>query len=300
MTVDSQVHAQPGVTWGGTSDTGGARPRISVVIPVLNEARNLMAVLPALPPVEQVVLVDGGSVDGSVDAARSALPHVQVVQQTRRGKGNALACGFAAVTGDIVVTFPADGSADPAEIQRFVDALLAGADIAKGSRFLPGGGSEDITGLRALGNRALGRRANRLFDTAFSDLCYGFNAFWSDVLDELALPDTGLPTPGGAMPRGDGFEIDALIQCRASVADLAITEVPSRERPRRYGSSHLRAGRDGLRVLRTLHAERRRARRLAGRGLFRAALPTALPAVDGVTAPAQATGRRATAPHWTA
>lgn len=291
MTVDSQVHDQQGVTWGGETGTGGARPRISVVIPVLNEARNLVTVLPALPPVEQVLLVDGGSVDGSVDAARSALPGVQVVQQTRRGKGNALACGFTEVTGDIVVTFPADGSADPAEIERFVDALLAGADVAQGSRFLPGGGSQDLTRLRALGNRALGRRANRLFDTALTDLCYGFNAFWADVLDELALPATGLPTPGGALPRGDGFEIDALIRCRASVAGLAVTEVPSRERPRGYGAGHLRAGRDGLRVLRTLHAERRRARRLQGRGLFRAAR---------ASAPGLAVGPRVAAPHWTA
>ena len=64
----------------------------------------------------------------------------------------ALACGFAAVTGDIVVMFDADGSADPAEIPAFVRALIAGADFAKGSRFVRGGGSDDITLLRKSGN----------------------------------------------------------------------------------------------------------------------------------------------------
>lgn len=270
MAVDSQVHGQQGQTAGmADQDPGMARPRISVVVPALNEARNLLEVLPTLPPVEQVVLVDGGSVDGTVDAALSVLPHLDVVRQTRRGKGNALACGFAAVTGDIVVTFAADGSTDASEMPRFIEALLAGADVATGSRFLPGGGSEDLTRARGASNRFLSRRANALFDTAFTDLCYDYNAFWVDVLEELALPDPLPRESGRGMPRGDGFEIEALITCRAAASGLAITEVPSVERARRHGSGHLRTVKDGVRVLRTLQGERRRARRRHGAGLFR-------------------------------
>src|SRR5687767_15984565 len=92
------------------------QPRISIVVPALNEARNLAAVLPTLPPAHEVILVDGGSVDGTVETALATLPGIRVVRQLRRGKGNALAAGFAQVTGDIVVMFDADGSADPAEI----------------------------------------------------------------------------------------------------------------------------------------------------------------------------------------
>ena len=121
----------------------------------LNEALNLSVVLPQLPQVHEVILVDGGSVDGTVEAARRALPGIITVLQSRKGKGNALAAGFARVTGDIVVMFDADGSADPAEIARFVEALKAGADFAKGSRFAEGGGSADITPIRSLGNRFL-------------------------------------------------------------------------------------------------------------------------------------------------
>src|SRR3954449_8758853 len=133
-----------------TLDTGERprEPRVSVVVPALNEARNLREVLPALPAVHEVILVDGGSVDGTVEAARELLPDIVTVTQARRGKGNALAAGFARVTGDVVVMFDADGSADPAEIPRFVQALLEGADFAKGSRFRPGGGSSDITLVR--------------------------------------------------------------------------------------------------------------------------------------------------------
>ena len=129
-------------------------PKISIIVPAKNEARNLREVLPQLPDVHEVILVDGNSVDGTVEAARAALPSVRVVRQTRRGKGNALVCGFEAATGDIIVMFDADGSADPAEIPAFIEAIVNGADVAKGSRFRAGGGSEDITIIRSQTGKA--------------------------------------------------------------------------------------------------------------------------------------------------
>src|SRR2546430_11305202 len=106
-------------------------PTLSIVVPTRNEARNLEVVLPELPPAHEIILVDGHSVDDTVATARRLLPDIRVLHQTRRGKGNALACGFLAATGDVIVMFDADGSADPAEIPSFVDALVAGADFAK-------------------------------------------------------------------------------------------------------------------------------------------------------------------------
>ena len=93
--------------------------------------------------------------------------------------------------------FDADGSADPAEIPRFVEALVEGADFAKGSRFRPGGGSADITAVRRLGNRFLHTWMNVSFRTRFTDLCYGYNAFWADLIPLLDLPDHELVTPAG-------------------------------------------------------------------------------------------------------
>jgi glycosyltransferase involved in cell wall biosynthesis len=237
-------------------------PRISVVVPALNEAANLREVLPALPPVHEVILVDGGSLDGTVEIAREVLPGIVTLTQMRSGKGNALAAGFARVTGDAVVMFDADGSADPAEIPRFVAALVEGADFAKGSRFRVGGGSADITPVRRLGNRFLHTWMNVSFGTRFTDLCYGYNAFWADLIPLLDLPDHELVTPAGAaMLWGDGFEIETLINCRFACAGLAITEVPSVERERLYGESNLHAVSDGLRVFRTLRTERARVKR---------------------------------------
>jgi glycosyltransferase involved in cell wall biosynthesis len=238
-------------------------PTVSVIIPAKNEAANLTLVLPQLPAEYEIVLVDGHSVDGTVEVAQRIRPDVVVVQQTRRGKGNALACGFQAATGDIVVMFDADCSADPEEIPRFVQALVAGADFAKGSRFADGGGSEDITPLRHWGNSGLNVVANAAFGTRFTDLCYGYNAFWRDLVPVLDLPDTAAQ-PVEGMLWGDGFEIETVINCRFAAAGARIVEVPSVERQRAFGESNLRTFSDGSRVLRTILAERKRARRTRG------------------------------------
>lgn len=234
-------------------------PRVSIVIPARNEARNLEVILTELPPVHQVILVDGNSVDDTVVTARRVMPGIKVIQQTRKGKGNALACGFAAVTGDIIVMFDADGSADPSEIPAFLDALLAGADVAKGSRFCAGGGSDDITALRSLGNLGLKLLTNVLIKTRYTDLCYGYNAFWTSVVPYLELPDISLPKRNdGRMHWGDGFEIETMLNCRIAAAKLRVTEVPSVEKLRIFGKSNLSAISDGLRVLKTILTERSR------------------------------------------
>jgi glycosyltransferase involved in cell wall biosynthesis len=220
------------------------RPRVSVVIPALNEAANLPHVFERLPAcVDEVVLVDGHSRDDTIAVALELRPSTRVVLQSGSGKGNALACGFAAAGGDIIVMLDADGSTDPAEIPRFIEPLLAGADFVKGSRFLPGGGSVDITPMRRTGNRVLGALVNAAFRTRYTDLCYGYNAFWRHCLPVLQVSC-------------DGFEVETLINARAAKASLTIVEVPSREYERIHGQSNLSTWRDGWRILRTIVAER--------------------------------------------
>lgn len=227
-------------------------PSVSVIIPALNEARNLPHVAQRMPAgIDEIVVVDGGSVDDTVAVARQLWPDAVHIQQTRKGKGNALACGFAAASGDIIVAIDADGSTDPAEIPRFVGALLAGADFAKGSRFIAGGGSVDITRIRRAGNWGLNALVNILFSATYSDLCYGYNAFWRYCLDVIDLPDSTTREPQW----GDGFEIETMVNVRAVARGLTIAEVHSHEANRIHGESNLNAVRDGLRVLRTICSE---------------------------------------------
>jgi glycosyltransferase involved in cell wall biosynthesis len=247
------------------SEPGGPRraPLVSVVIPTLNEELNLPHVFGALPAgLHEVVLVDGGSVDNTVAVARELRPDVVVVRQTRTGKGNALAVGFAACTGDAIVMIDADGSTDPAEIHRFVEALVSGAEFAKGSRFGAGGHSHDITPLRKAGNMGLNLFVNKLFGTKFTDLCYGYNAFWRRAVPVMDLPSTTLPAPAdGSKLWGDGFEIETLINIRVAAGGMRVTEVASVEHERIHGVSNLNTFRDGARVLRTILSEFRRGRR---------------------------------------
>jgi glycosyltransferase involved in cell wall biosynthesis len=236
--------ARTSVPYIGPDRRAARKTKISVVVPAMNEEGNIGHVLSRLPDdLYEVILVDGNSHDGTIEAARRARPGIRVLSQTGRGKGDAFRTGFAAVHGNLVVMLDADGSADPAEIPRFVEALEAGADFAKGSRFLPGGGSADITALRQAGNWVLSGTANLLHGTHFTDLCYGYNAFWRRCLPVLRVD-------------APGFEVETQMHIRATRAGLRVTEVPSFERRRLHGESHLNAVGDGLRVLRTIISER--------------------------------------------
>jgi glycosyltransferase involved in cell wall biosynthesis len=220
------------------------RATVSVVVPTLNEVDNVVLVLPRIPWwVDEVVLVDGGSTDGTVDAALAVRPDLHVVIDETPGKGAALRSGWNAARSDIVVTIDADGSTDPAEIPAFIGPLLAGADMVKGSRFVHGAGSADIDLLRRAGNAGLTRLVRLLYGGRFTDLCYGYNAFWRRVT----------PVFDAA---GDGFEIETLMNVRALRHGLAVVEVASYESERIHGQSNLRTFADGWRVLRTILRER--------------------------------------------
>jgi glycosyltransferase involved in cell wall biosynthesis len=218
-------------------------PKVSVVIPAMNEAGNLPLVLPRIPQwVHEVILVDGYSTDDTIAVAEATWPGIRVIMQEGRGKGAALRTGFAAATGDIIVMLDADGSTNPAEIPAFIGALLAGADFVKGSRFLQGGGTSDMTILRRLGNWGFTFGVRVLFGGSFSDLCYGYNAFWSKVLHYLELD-------------ADGFEVETMMNVRALSKGLRVAEVPSFEADRVHGVSNLRTFPDGWRVLKTIVSE---------------------------------------------
>ena len=223
-----------------------AEPRVSVIVPTRNEAANLPYVLPLIPSwVDEIIIVDGESTDDTIAVARELAPDAIIITERRKGKGRALCTGFENATGDFIVAIDADGSTDPREIPAYVGALVAGADLAKGSRFMQGGGTDDMEFHRKLGNQALTFAVNRLFRGRYSDLCYGYFAFRRDALSLLIRPgdDVG------------GFEIETFLNIRALKNDLRVAEVASHEFNRIHGTSNLNALRDGLRILRVIIRE---------------------------------------------
>ncbi len=222
------------------------KPAVSVIIPTLNEAKNLPLVLPYLPMdwVDEVILVDGRSSDGTVEIAQQILPSIKVVLEKKKGKGAAMYAGYQAASGDILVVMDADGSNDPREIPRYIKPLMEGADLAKGSRFAPGGGTTDMPLIRKWGNGTFVLLSNTLFSANFTDLCYGFHAFWRHCLDNFQLDNI------------NGFEIDTVLYLQALRNKLRIIEVPSFEGYRFFGEGKLQTIPDGVRVLKTIFQER--------------------------------------------
>lgn len=219
-------------------------PFVSFVIPTLNEAKNLPYLLPRIPEwAYEVIIIDGRSTDNTIEVAQRLRPDVRIILEPRRGKGAALQAGFKAARGDVIVMLDADGSMAPEEAILFLSALMAGADLAKGSRYIQGAGSQDFSKIRNLGNWGLTQLVRLLYRERFSDLCYGYIAFWAKYVDHLGCDC-------------DGFEIETQINVRAIKLRLKIVEVASFEAPRISGESNLRALPDGIRVLRTILVER--------------------------------------------
>jgi glycosyltransferase involved in cell wall biosynthesis len=214
-----------------------------LLIPTLNEAKNVAILLNSLavsiPEIHEIIVVDG-SVDETAEVARSL--GASVIAQEGNGKGDALRQAFAAeYGGDIVVSIDADGSNRIEEIPQLVEAVVNGADIAKGSRFMSGGGSTDLSLIRRIGNELFVRLVNLIWSAHYTDLCYGFVAFRKDALISL--------TP---LLESKNFEIETEICIKARKLGLKVVEVPSVELRRRYGSSKVRGVHDSFTIFRTV------------------------------------------------
>nr|WP_221377817.1 glycosyltransferase [Actinoplanes polyasparticus] len=188
------------------------------MIPVRDPAA-LHLMLRGMPGVDEIVVVD-------IDSALPEQPGAILVRPGSAGAGNALAAGVGVTRGDVVVTLNGDGSTDPAEIPRFVAALVGGADVALGSRYSAGG--RDLTGgrFRRWANLLLIWCLNTLLGTRRTDPGFGYAAFWRDTVPDLGLPD---PTPGATAGAswGAGPEVGPLLALRPAVRGLRVAEVAS-------------------------------------------------------------------------
>ncbi|MFZ5645019.1 MAG: glycosyltransferase family 2 protein [Bacillota bacterium] len=215
--------------------------KITILLCTLNEEKNLPHVLPRLPSfAHEVLIVDGHSTDNTVKLAKKLLPKACVIFQPGRGKGDALRYGIKKAKGDIIVMLDADGSMAPEEIPRFITPLLDGCDFVKGSRFLSGGGTVDMSRHRVFGNWVFTTLTNVFYRSNYTDLCYGYNAFYK----EKFLKNIDI--------EGNGFEIETEMNIKAWKSKLKVAEVPSFEDRRIHGEGNLRSFGDGKRILITI------------------------------------------------
>lgn len=217
--------------------------RIGVVIPTLNEERNLPRVLKALQKsgIKDVLVIDGRSNDRTIEVAKNF--GVNIVAQAGQGKGDAVVQVFnnGYLPVDAVVLLDADGSMMPEEIPLFVNKLKSGFDIVKGSRFMTDGYSEDMSVFRKLGNLFFIFLVKFLWGVDYTDLCYGFAIFNKESIRKLA-PHL----------KSKNFEIETEVFIKAKKFGLMVAEVPSVELRRIHGKSNLNAFLDGFRILRMI------------------------------------------------
>ena len=214
---------------------------ISVVIPALNEGRNMRRVLEGVKAIlgvsdYEIIVVDGHSTDNTVKIAKE---NGAKVIYDDVGKGSALIMGLKAGKGNILVAMDADLSTDPKEMGLLIDGIKIGYDVCMGSRFMAGGSSEDISPIRKIGNMFFVLLVNHLFGSNYSDMCYGYRSFKKSILKKLNLKETG-------------FGIETEISIKAVKNNLKVLEVPSIEKKRVAGESKLRTFKDGYVILRTI------------------------------------------------
>lgn len=215
----------------------GMEKRISLVIPTLNECPNIKHVFSNIPEfIDEIVVVDGNSVDGTRDEINKYRNDAKIIIENRHGKGQALKTGFANASGDIIVIMDADGSHDMKEMPMLLEPVLDGYDASHGSRMLPGGGSDDITPFRSLGNKIFVSLVNYMYGSQYTDLCYGYRAFKKEAIEKMNC-------------KRNGFDIETEQSVRIAKAGIKVKEIPSFESNRMHGNSNLNALKDGWKIL---------------------------------------------------
>jgi glycosyltransferase involved in cell wall biosynthesis len=211
---------------------------ISVIIPTLNEVGCLRKVIEEIPEiVTEIIVVDGGSTDGTIELAKSL--GVKVVIQEKKGLGDALMLGIKSSHEDIVVLLDGDGSFNPYDIKGLVNLIQQGNEVVFGTRYHPDSGSQDDTPIRYLGNQFFTGLIRLIYKVNLSDSLFMYVA-----AKKIALETLNLKFPG--------FEFCIEFPIKVHLSGLSYTEMPSFERKRIAGKSKVNAFIHGLIILWTL------------------------------------------------
>lgn len=211
----------------------------TLIIPTLNEVESIEKVLVQIPKeeVDQILVVDGHSSDGTVELVRKL--GYSLIFQEKKGFGSAINTGIREAQGEIIVILNGDGSQNPQDIPRLLGKIKEGYDLVLASRYLPGAGSEDDTLVHYIGNRLFTYLCNKLYKMEISDSLYFFIAARKKIFEIIK-------------PEGVHFEYCIEMPIKAHKAGLKIAEIPSFERKRMGGKGKVSALSVGPKTLWTL------------------------------------------------
>jgi len=210
---------------------------VTVVLPTYNELENLPFIAPEIVAHGyRLLIVDDNSPDGTgrlADRLATENPAISVLhRESKQGLGPAYAAGFDRAVADgagIIVEMDADFSHDPSDLPRLVAALHQGAEVAIGSRYVPGGATPEWPLLRQAISRGGNLYARTMLGIPVRDATAGFRAFTSDALSRLPYRE--------AEASGYGFQVE--MAWRAHQAGMRISEVPISFRDRMRGTSKM-------------------------------------------------------------
>lgn len=218
--------------------------KITLLALTLNEIDGVKAILPRIPPgcFDQILILDGGSTDGTVEWARQHGYDVYV--QKRAGIRFAYLEALPLIEGDMIVSISPDGNCDPSVIPRIIAKMRQGYDLVIGSRYLDGARSEDDDLVTAFGNWLFTRTVNWLYGASYSDVMVIYRAFTKALVHELELDQECSYT----LPErlfGTIISWEPLMSVRAAKRGKRIGEVAAGEPPRIGGQRKLQIFRWG-------------------------------------------------------
>jgi glycosyltransferase involved in cell wall biosynthesis len=227
---------------------------VTLFIPTLNEKAGMELIMPRVKRewVDQILVVDGNSTDGTADYARSLGYDVHV--QRRPGARHAWIEGFEYVRGEYVLTFSPDGNSIPELVPDLIAKAREGYDLVIASRYLGGAHSDDDSPVTRFGNWLFTTLVNVLFRGHYTDAFVIFRIYRTDLMRELELDRDAGYWPEKLFRTVVG--IDLLLSVRAAKRKLRISEIPGDEPPRLAGERKLQVIRWGAAHLLQLFWER--------------------------------------------